>query len=276
MMLPNYVEAETSRYCNRQCEWCPNYVLKNRTTQELMPWDYLERIVNSLSLAQYRGWFAFHNYNEPLANPRILDELCFVRRSIPDAKTTIYTNGDNLTDELFVALISGGLSQMRITIYPKSASGKVASHEALWAWLRRKPFLKEKEWQEVVVRQGPALVHADHPETILISPDVSRYYDRGGTIPWLSVDERTKPCFLTSNSLSIDCEGNIKMCCNVITGNAQHREYFLGNVRDDDILEVWNSEIFENIRERHRRSDWSITPICRTCRQEIKPVSHGA
>ena len=276
MSFPNYVEVETSRYCNRQCAWCPNDPLRNRKLQEFLPWAYLERVIQSLRKVQYRGWFAFHNYNEPLANPRIMEELEFVHEALPQAKTTIYTNGDRLTADLFAALVALGLSQMRVTLYPKNRIGWAGSHDVLWSWLERRPFLSSKKWDEVTARQGPSLVHHGGPEVILISPDIERYYDRGGTVPWLSLEMRTKPCFLTSHSLSVDYMGKIKMCCNVVTGNSLHGEYFLGDVRDDDILEVWNSSKFDAIREHHRRSDWSMTRICKTCRQEIQPVSHEA
>lgn len=270
MKLPNYIEIETSRYCNRKCEWCPNHVFENRTVQELMSWSDLERIVRCLSSSQYGGWLAFHNYNEPLANPRIVQEVELARERLPAAKLTIFTNGDRLTAELYSALVSAGLSQMRVTIYPKTTKCSEPSHATLWSWLARKRFLKSKNWKEVSARQGPALVHAGSPELILINPRVDRYYDRGGSIPTLSIENRTAPCLLTSNSLSVDYKGNIKMCCNVVTGNELHREYFLGNVQDRDLLEVWNSQAFDIMREHHKSADWSATPICKSCRQEIK------
>lgn len=276
MRVPRYVEVETSRYCNRLCEWCPNHPLGDRKEQELLPWPALERIVQSLARAEYGGWFAFHNYNEPLANPRIVEELSFVRAALPLARPTIYTNGDRLTSGLYGALMRAGLVQMRVTIYPEKRKAQVPSHTALRRWLRRRPFLAELSWDEVDVRQGAALLHTGSPEIILISPRVEGYYDRGGTIPWLSMEMRTAPCLLTSNSLSIDYRGNIKMCCNVVTGSAAHQEYLLGNVPEDDVLEVWNSKAFESVRARHARSDWDKTPICRTCKQELKQVSHGA
>ena len=164
---------------------------------------------------------------------------------------------------------------MRLTIYPKNRRISNASHEALWAWLKRRSFLNNKKWDIVKLRQGPGLVHKGPPELILISPDVSLYYDRGGTISWLSVENRTKPCLLTSNSLSIDYQGNIKMCCNVIVDHDSHREYVLGNLLKRDVMEVWNSSRFQKIRERHKRSDWSDTPICRTCCQELVPANHA-
>lgn len=272
MKVPNYIEVETSRYCNRQCEWCPNHPLQNRKKQELLPWVDLETIVGSLSRVQYRGWFAFHNYNEPLSNPRLLDEVSYVRSALPQAKITIYTNGDRLNVDIFEALAISGITQMRVTLYPKSRDAAVASHLAIRHWLARKKFLRAKDWSEVVARQGPALIHTGPPEVILISPEVEQYYDRGGLIPWLSLENRTKPCFLTSNSLSIDYEGNIKMCCNVVTGSRPHNGYFFGSVRDNDIIEVWNSSRFEAMRGCHQQSDWSLTPICTTCRQHIEPM----
>ena len=274
MILPRYVEVETSRYCNRQCEWCPNQRLKNRTVQQFLPWTHLVRVVRSLASTRYRGWFAFHNYNEPLANPRLIEELRLVRRHLPNAKATVYTNGDKLTAKLFDALVSAGLFQMRVTIYPRSRRVSNPSHDTLWDWLKRRPFLNQKIWNLIPAHQGPALVSKGPPEMILISPHVDQYYDRGGTIPWLSLQDRTKPCFLTSNSLSIDYLGNIKMCCNVVTGHVPHEAYVLGNVASDDVIEVWNSHRFQKIREQHRRSDWSCTPICRSCRQELRTEYH--
>lgn len=275
MNLPKYVEIETSRYCNRQCEWCPNHPLQNRTAQELLPWKCLERVVHSLSNVQYSGWLAFHNYNEPLSNPRLPKELEFVREFLPNAKPTIYTNGDRLTPELFEILTSAGLSQMRLTIYPKNRHIINNFHEPLWAWLKRRPFLDRKKWDVFTARQGPALVHDGPPELQLINPNISNYYDRGGTLSWLTHEKRTKPCFLTSNSLSIDYHGNIKMCCNVVSDHPSHKEYIIGNVINDDVIEVWCSSKFHRIRVQHERSDWSETPICITCHQELSAANYA-
>jgi MoaA/NifB/PqqE/SkfB family radical SAM enzyme len=266
--LPEYVEIETSRFCNRQCAWCPNHVLKDRTVQELMEWPVFETIVGSLAAKDYEGWLAFHNYNEPLANPRLVEEVRFARAHVPRARLTVYTNGDHLTTEKLDALAAAGLSQMRVTIYPPD-NDVAASHARLYQWLSRRPFLAAGDWYAIDARQGPALGRAGAPELLLISPEVGRYYDRGGVLPHLSIAVRTKPCMLTSHSLSVDYRGNVKMCCNVLAAVDAHQVYLLGNVRERDIFDVWNSDTFEKIRENHRRADWSATPVCVSCRQEI-------
>jgi hypothetical protein len=269
MNLPRYIEVETSRFCNRRCVWCPNHISSERGTQELMDWATFQCVIRSLALRHYDGWLAFHNYNEPLANPRIVDEVAFAREQLGGASLTVFTNGDYLTAELFAALVMAGLTQMRITIYPSPNHDVPPSQTHLWEWLDRRPFLRGAEWSEVILRQGPALV-LDKPIAIeLISPAISRYYDRGGTLPALSHGPRMTPCFLTSHSLSIDYRGEIKMCCNIVTGHVEHDRYFFGNVLHCDPIETWNSPDFAGIRRLHRLADWSATPVCVTCCQEI-------
>ena len=269
MHLPSYIEVETSRLCNRQCEWCPNHFSEDRAVQKLMDWSIYLSVLRSLSRHQYKGWLCFHNYNEPLANPRLVREVAVAKRLLPMAHFSVYTNGDFLTNELFNALLSVGLTEMRITVYPRSPSTDSPSHAGLWQWLEARPFLKIRGFRQVSVRQGLALVTDCPMSVIIISPDVTRYYDRGGTLPALSIKNRSAPCLLTSRSQSIDHRGDIKMCCNIVTGHQAHRRYFYGNAQEHDPIEVWNSTRYSDIRARHRRADWIDSPICATCRQEI-------
>lgn len=271
-MIPNYVEIETSSLCNRRCRWCPNSVMMDRGEQCLLPWPLYERAVESLGSWEYSGWLALHNYNEPLANPRLLEELGYARRLLRNAKLAIYTNGDLLTERLFDDLASSGVAQIRITVYPDAEDEGECSHSALWSWMDRKSFMRKCGWDETRVRQGAALTSREGLEVLIISPCIDIYYDRGGLLPFLSIENRDKPCRLTSSSLSVDYLGNIKMCCNVLSGYPAHETYIMGNIRNDDLVAVWNSSQFEAMRRRHLKSDWSMSEICRSCRQEKSVV----
>jgi len=266
--LPTYIEVETSRFCNRTCDWCPNKLDSARQGQGLMEWSTLESILRSLSAHEYNGWLAFHNYNEPLANPRLPCEVRRVRQLLPQAKPTIYTNGDHLTRSLFDELVVAGIVEMRVTVYPGNRE-RLPSHARLWEWLRQHPFVDLSGWTEGSVRQGSSLVRTAPIPVVLISPDVDRYYDRGGTLATWSASRRTEPCTLTSRSMSIDHLGDVKMCCNVVSGHPAHGQYVLGNVLAIDPIELWGSEPFSRIRARHLCADWVSTPICVTCRQQL-------
>ncbi|MCP4099447.1 MAG: radical SAM/SPASM domain-containing protein [Planctomycetaceae bacterium] len=270
MKLPNYVEVETSRYCNRMCEWCPNGLLKNRKQRDLLAWRLFEKVLVDLASHNYSGWLAFHNYNEPLANPRIISELIYANEVLPRAKKAIYTNGDKLSSALYSDLLNAEVGQIRVTLYPNEGEEQSANEERLYKWLERKKFLATRTWELATVRQGLGLISRGKVEMIIISPNIDGYYDRGGVIPWLSTKAREARCFLTSNSLSVDYLGDIKMCCNVVTGQQGHGQYVLGNVKDLDLIEVWNSPRFEEYRRLHLQANWSATPICITCKQQLK------
>ncbi len=59
-----YVEAATSRLCNRTCSWCPNGHSGARREQQLMPWPVFAKVITELGDARYAGFLALHNYNE--------------------------------------------------------------------------------------------------------------------------------------------------------------------------------------------------------------------
>src|SRR6266496_1820336 len=86
VLMPRYVELETSRRCNRTCAWCPNGESDARHTQQVMDWWLFRRVVDELGGLGFDGFFAFHNYNEPLLNRRILDEIGYVRAVIGAAR----------------------------------------------------------------------------------------------------------------------------------------------------------------------------------------------
>jgi hypothetical protein len=268
MTMPQYVEIETSRLCNRRCRWCPNHGSADRTVQELMEWSIYMKVLGALAERDYNGWIAFHNYNEPLVNPRLIDEVREARRAVPRARLTVYTNGDMLTAALFGELCDAGLSEMRITLYPQRAT-EVPSYRRAWDWVAQRPFLPTQLFRECKVRQGVAVI-ADAPFIIkIISPDVSLYWDRGGTLPALSIAERTLPCFLTSHSLSIDHSGHVKMCCNVVSGWEPHNRYILASVERCNPLDEWESGRFVQLRKLHLEATWTESPICLTCRQDL-------
>jgi hypothetical protein len=269
-----YVEVETSRRCNRTCAWCPNGHSGARKEQELMEWPLFARIIDQLGKARYAGWFAFHNYNEPLLNPRLDAELSWLGYKVPHARPAIYTNGDRLTVELLASLIAAGVRYVRVTRYPHDASAR-PSYEALRGWMRQAGLLDAVEWEWRPVRQGLA-ARWEHPAggvlVEVISPAIAGYNDRGGTalLPVTIPRLRTDPCGMTSTSMSIDYRGVVKMCCNVIPDSAAaHERYVVGSAAETPLADLWAHPLMQEWRTRHAAADWSASPACRTCVQAL-------
>ncbi|WP_159449823.1 MULTISPECIES: radical SAM/SPASM domain-containing protein [Cyanophyceae] len=237
-----------------------------------MEWSLYADLIGQLTEVDYDGWLAFHNYNEPLANPRLKQEISFAKGSLPSVKLAIYTNGDLFNEKIYEYLCSIEVSEIRITRYPNSHDlQQPEKHDLnqLWEWLEKKDFLKNLDWKYVAARQGDTLECYFPVKIRIIAPNVNNYYDRGGIISHLSAKKRSKPCKLTSHSLSVDYLGNVKMCCNILSSNPEHSPYIIGNVYKDRLLAIWNNDFFQKVREFHMSCNWSETTICESCIQDI-------
>ncbi|MFE2870940.1 radical SAM protein [Embleya sp. NPDC059259] len=267
-----YVEVETSRYCNRACDWCPNGHTDARRVQQLMDWDHFARITTELGAAGFAGFFAFHNYNEPLANPRLDEEIARVRATVPAAKPAIYTNGDLLDRTVLERMRASGVAYVRVTRYPHKAN-VLPKYEILRRWLEKTKLQSpDFHWRFTRVRQGLAAVWSDPDggmKVEVIRPSIATYNDRGGTATAAPAPARTAPCRMTETSLSVDYRGQVKMCCNVVPEGDQHREYVVGSVADHSLAELWHHPTMVDWRTRHGRADWSRSPACATCVQAL-------
>jgi len=268
-----YVEVETARYCNRTCPWCPNGHSGARRTQQLLPWELLAKVAAELGAAGFAGFVALHNYNEPLANPRLHEELDLLRIAVPHGSPAIYTNGDLLNRDGLERLLAAGVKYVRVTRYPHRADVP-PTEEALHRWLRQAGLAEAFSWVFGPVRQGLAARWRDEAAGALVEvirPAIATYNDRGGTalVP-LQAPQRTEPCQMTGTSLSVDYRGMVKMCCNVIPDSApDHQQYVVGSVADATLAELWRSPVLGGWRARHAVADWSASPACRTCVQAL-------
>jgi radical SAM protein with 4Fe4S-binding SPASM domain len=268
-----YVEIETSRRCNRQCSWCPNGHTLARSVQQLMPWWMVEKVATELGTAGFSGYLAMHNYNEPLANPRLDQELELLHDAVPRARLAIYTNGDLLKCDRLKGLLDFGVKYVRVTRYPHYAD-EVPTEEALEKWLAQSGLEGAFGWQIGPVRQGLAARWEDTAKGVLVEvirPEVGTYNDRGGsaTVP-APARLRLEPCQMTRTSLSIDYRGVVKMCCNVIPDSVpDHEQYVVGSIADFSVAELWNSTAMKDWRRLHETANWSRSPACRTCVQAL-------
>ncbi|MGW4365467.1 SPASM domain-containing protein [Nocardia takedensis] len=271
--LPRYVEIETSRKCNRTCSWCPNGEHPQRQQQQLMDWTLYTEIVAQLGALEWGGWLAFHNYNEPLLNSRLLEEITYAKSVVPQARPGIYTNGDALRRPLFDRLVEAGTEYLRVTRYPHRAETE-PSYEAITKWLEQAGLDgSELGWTFAPTRQGlAATTQVGQLSVEVISPQIlAAYNNRGGSVTMLGLPstERTAPCLMTATSATIDYRGLMKMCCCVYPELEDHADYVVGDLRTATFAQLWNSEQMARYRAAHAGADWSLSPACRSCTQPL-------
>jgi hypothetical protein len=240
--------------------------------QDFMEWDMFIKIVDELSQRDYEGWIALHNYNEPLMNPRLLEEIRAIRSRLQLAKVSIFTNGDHLDAQRLNDLEQAGTSHIRVTLYPAKGKMEVdegASETRLNRWLTAKK-LHNVEWLMIPVRQGlSARATIGHIDVDVIVPNLSTYNYRGGTAKAIEGRERSEPCYMTYHSAAIDFRGSLKMCCNVYPHDARHSDYVVGSLGSTSFWDLWEGPIMSEFRQQHRTANWERSPICSMCTHEL-------
>lgn len=265
-LLPSYVEIEINTYCNRRCSWCPNATSARGREKLAISEQVWNAILDSLGSAGYRGQFAFHNYNEPLADPGLLRYIQSARAALPDATLIIYTNGDYLDPERLDELASSALDEVRVTLYPDPLGSPSRSGARAQAFLAKlalpatsdesHPFAGTAVWR-AQVRTMTLLVR---------EPRVDRFTNRAGSVLSASAPVRTAPCYVPYQAAAIDVHGNLKLCCHIYDSlDPAATSCIIGNVGVEPLLSLWNSAAMNRRRAQVARADFSELPPCRTC-----------
>lgn len=76
-------------------------------------------------IPEFRGFVYFHLYNEPLADPRLIEFVRMARSTLPKALIQITTSGWNLDQVLLDELAAAGARAVRVSIYDKPTLERV-------------------------------------------------------------------------------------------------------------------------------------------------------
>lgn len=260
MLLPNFIEIETSTYCNRRCGFCPNSVYDRGTKQKLIDDGLFKKIVIELGCVGYKGTSALHNYNEPLFDPFLYEHLETLAENIPDSKRMILTNGDILTREKLTKLDAHGANLVRIALYSSNQSPieAIITH-AKSLGLNAQPIITD----EGVVSK----LKFNNMDVSYLVPNRDLFTNRGGL---LKKRDFSDDCYLPLVSSAIDVEGNMKICCEVYPAYEIHRRFgIVGNLKDKTFLDLWFSVEYNQLRAELLKHDRK-NEICRSCRKVPK------
>ena len=268
--LPGFIEVEIGTYCNRQCAWCPNgwHDRGLEARSKSMRDETWRALLDDLSLAGFSGWFAFHNYNEPMADPRLLERLRDAHAAMPRAKLEVHTNGDFLTAASMRELQDAGCALTRVTLYPSNEKALEPPDEArLHRFLGRLGLTSEHRVVKATKLEHRVRVGA--MELVVRLPRIDHYTDRAGTVhfePLASTEARTTPCWLPFHSAAVDVHGALKLCCHVYDTTAPTmKTYVIGDVGEASFTSLWRSRRMDSLRRQLARADFSKLKACASC-----------
>lgn len=289
------VDIETHSNCNRSCNWCVQnqYNFRNKRMDN----ELFEKIIDELkefkfgiepifinrtpenfmqASTYYRDFtknqpkVSFTGLSEPLMFPDdIKSKVEIAWDKLPShTELVLNTNGDLLTKESIEGLLVTTLNVMDydckgedywtkkveeaggIIIDTKELNfqGVLAAHTS--CGMIRVNLNWPKEW-ELENRAG-----ALEPDEITEG------------MKWVNdLEERAVPCPEPTYYINICSDGSVMPCCHMSSHIDKHKDYILGNIRDNTLLEIYNSDKAVMIRKSLMIEEGMYPEPCRNCQK---------
>ena len=254
------VEIEIFNYCNRTCEFCPNETIDRKSAVIELPESCFLNTLQELKDQNFKGYVTFSRYNEPLSQDELLKKRANqVREFLPDVTLIFNTNGDFLTKKRL-----DGLDVDEISVMDYDNKGIQKCKKRLE---RVGVDITEIDYPFIKGNRGKIkfLYYVDFVENHTL------WNDRGGALEELSLKERrTEPCLEPDRFIGVDYNGNIMPCCVTRSDIDSHQDFILGNIKEQSVMDIYNSERAKTIREKAMKGDFDddMKP-CHYCPYEL-------
>ena len=202
----------------------------------------LEKIVRGLGEIDYAKTINMSGYNEPMADKRIIDRIAVVRRHVPRAQISIFSNGDYLTREMLDALYKAGLNELYLSIHTGNnealneakVENRIAHYRDIGLDVRMSHMEPGKQYKGRIKYKNMFIQ--------LYEPNMkTRGSDMGGLIKDVEhTYHRTEPCFEPTGHFTVEYNGNVVPCCRIRTDADEHKDMSMCSMNDlDDVFQAY-------------------------------------
>ncbi len=108
---------------------CPAHAVRD-AEPVFLERQIIHAVLNFMEEQGFAREVAWHNYNEPLADPRLFYLLGVASLHVPDASHYILTNGLNLNQEILDMLIANGVKRVWVSAYDEAVETRCRGYSA--------------------------------------------------------------------------------------------------------------------------------------------------
>jgi len=284
--FPMHLDVEVNLTCNYKCVMCPRTVLNigdKENKKLLMDVDLYKKILDESSDNNLYG-IDVSFLGEPLLRKDLPELLKYAKnKGILDIR--MHTNGSLLNESVSKKLLDAGLIFIQIALdansretYEKIRVGgdfdKVKQN--ILNFLRLK---KERGLSYPIVKLSFVRMNVNENE---IKEFIEFWKDK---VNYITIQEYINPYNLQKNNLKpeesnyrndlvdenfictqlfqrlvIRWDGTVIPCCNDFNNKLK-----LGNVKENTLKEIWDSEKLKHVRTLHLNHEYYKIPVCKTC-----------
>ena len=198
-----HVFFELSNLCN-YANIHPQCPVSWQKKKVILSSKVVKGVIDQLGKEKFKGYIAFHRYNEPTNDPRLFEFIAYAKKHAPKAKIRLLTNGSYLNQTMADDLKDAGLNILEVSSY------------------------MPKEHQRLIKLK----VNIPYMVTFQILDDRKTIY---------ATDKLNlhKPCFAHINDITINCEGKMPICC-----LDWKNQVVFGDLNKDSLDKILHSRFF--------------------------------
>jgi len=280
-LIPKRVQIETIYGCNIRCKMCPVHLPNPPRKREIMSIELYKKILKQLE--PYKDEIKLMDLwgvGDPLIDPYIGGRIRYAK-DMGFKNIAIATNAKALTEEMQFRLLEAGIDTIILGIdgitkevheslrigtdfdeIIKSVNGiieKRNSGDFNTRFIIR--FVKQKEnthqWKEYKKYWKPRL--NKKKGDMIISYSVRPWYKE------VSVGDlketNNEPCHHPFDRLIVLVDGTVPLCC----GDFNLAEWNMGNINDTNLIDIFNNDKFNKVREIHLKGKKNSIDMCKNC-----------
>lgn len=242
------IEFNLSGLCNRVCEFCPRVdpdIFPN--INEHIRVELYEKIMTQLAEVEYDGMILYSGFGEPLLYKNLEMVIEISKRHCPNVRIESVTNGDQLSVDRLKSLFAAGLDTLLISLYDGPEQVDIFKSMMAEAGISEKQIVLRTRWLSAEEHYGITLVN------------------RSGMveIPQVGIGALKEPlkrrCFYPFYQVVVDHDGSVLLCT-----HDWGKKLIVGNLKNQTIHELWNSDVVRQVRLNLAREDRSLSP-CNLC-----------
>ncbi|MEK6888236.1 MAG: radical SAM/SPASM domain-containing protein [Candidatus Aenigmatarchaeota archaeon] len=276
---PRVENIELTSYCNLKCPGC---LPRSARKEEHMPIDKLRNILdeNSQVLKGQKVWIHFNG--ETLLYPNLEEALSLFR--IYDVNPRISTNATVLDDYKSHVILDGGVCEVVFSIdgatqeiYETARPGAkyedVVRNTKRFIDLSRKYTTRPEiqiQMVESTLTEGQADAFIQYwKDSGADSISLKRFSTRANNVVnsaiALEYANLGVPCFWPWRAVVVLVNADVVPCCTDMKG-----EIVLGNLTEQSLLDIWNSEKMQQLRQAHLTNEYGSL-LCARCTDHYDP-----
>ena len=245
--LPTEIEISESGTCNRSCSFCPRSDPSFEDKKEFITNELHQKLCNQLQELDYRGTVRYSGFVEPLIDKNIYNLINMTRKSLPFSNIEMVTNGDPLNLKRLHKLFENGLNKILISAYDSKEDAEKLESLCRSANLnqdqyivRHRYYSEEKDFGITLSNRSGLMDNAEFKIASLKEP-------------------LKTPCYIPSYTFFLDYQGDVLIC-----PHDWGKKIILGNLNEEDFLDIWFSKKSLTIRKMLNSSNRNFKP-CNVC-----------